>query len=145
MLNKAQIIGHLGQDPELRYTPSELAVTRLSVATNEMRKTQDGEKQKDTEWHRVVLFERLAEIAAEHLKKGSLVYVEGRLKTRKWQDQSGVDRYTTEILANQMRMLGGRNQQSNGAGASAGQPQETPTHQGFDDAEPPDFDDDIPF
>lgn len=145
MLNKTQIIGHLGQDPELRYTPSELAVTRLSVATNEMRKTQDGEKQKDTEWHRVVLFERLAEIAAEHLKKGSLVYVEGRLKTRKWQDQSGVDRYTTEILANQMRMLGGRNQQNNGAEASAGEQQASPPAQDFDGTEPPDFDEDFPF
>ena len=108
MLNMAQIIGHLGRDPEVRYTPEGTAVAKLAVATNETWKDKDGEKQERTEWHNVVFFGRLAEIAGEYLKKGSKVYVEGSLRTRKWQDKNGQDRYTTEIVANEMQMLDSR-------------------------------------
>ncbi|MEO0442232.1 MAG: single-stranded DNA-binding protein [Pseudomonadota bacterium] len=108
-INKVILVGNLGQDPEVRYLPSGGAVTNVSLATAESWKDkQTGESQERTEWHRIVFFSRLAEIAGEYLKKGSQVYVEGRLQTRKWQDQSGQDRYTTEIVANEMQMLGGR-------------------------------------
>ena len=141
-INKVILIGHLGQDPEVKYMPSGSAVTNISVATTEgWKDKQSGEKQERTEWHRVVLFARLAEIAGEYLRKGSQVYLEGRLQTRKWQDKNGQDRYTTEIVANDMQMLGGRG----GSGAndtyqpSASAPAESNA--------PParDFDDDIPF
>jgi single-strand DNA-binding protein len=147
MLNKAQIIGHLGQDPDTRHTPSGLVVTRLSVATNENRKNQSGEKQRLTEWHRVVLFGKTAEIADAYLAKGDLVYLEGRLKTRKWQAQDGIDRYTTEIIADQMRMLGGRNGQNHGAASQhPGRHQEPADRPDWDPAgAPADFEDDIPF
>ncbi len=108
-INKVILVGNLGNDPETRYTPSGTAVTNISVATTDSWKDrQTGEKNEKTEWHRVVFFNRLAEIAGEYLKKGSQVYIEGRLQTRKWQDQNGQDRYTTEIEANEMQMLGGR-------------------------------------
>ena len=108
-LNKVQIIGNLGRDPEVRYTPNGNAVCNVSVATTRQWKNKDsGERQEETEWHRVVFYDRLAEIAGEYLKKGRSVYVEGRLKTRKWQDKEGKDQYTTEIIATEMQMLGGR-------------------------------------
>lgn len=110
-VNKVILVGNLGQDPETRYMPSGGAVTNVTVATSESWKDkQTGEPQERTEWHRVTFYNRLAEIAGEYLKKGSKVYVEGSLRTRKWQDQSGQDRYTTEIIANEMQMLDSRGQ-----------------------------------
>jgi len=107
-INKVILIGNLGRDPETRYLPDGGAVTNISVATTDVWKDKSGEKQERTEWHRVAFFGRLAEIAGEYLKKGSPVYIEGRLQTRKWQDKDGQDRYTTEIVANEMKMLGSR-------------------------------------
>nr|VFK32304.1 MAG: single-strand binding protein [Candidatus Kentron sp. MB]VFK35285.1 MAG: single-strand binding protein [Candidatus Kentron sp. MB]VFK77184.1 MAG: single-strand binding protein [Candidatus Kentron sp. MB] len=110
-LNKVMIIGHLGADPETRYTPNGNAVTNIRVATTDSWKDrQTGEQQERTEWHRVVLFGRLGEVAAEYLRKGSQVYIEGRLQTSKWQAQDGSDRWTTDIIANDMQMLGNRRQ-----------------------------------
>jgi len=115
-INKVIIVGNVGQDPETRYMPSGSAVTNFTVATNESWKDKQTGEQKDrTEWHRVAMFNRLAEIAAEYLRKGSQVYIEGKLRTRKWQGQDGQDRYTTEIIADEMQMLGGR-----GGGAGGG-------------------------
>ena len=162
-INKVILIGNLGADPETRYTPSNTAVTNLSLATSDSwRDRQTGEQQERTEWHRVVCFNRLAEIAAEYLRKGSKVYIEGRLQTRKWQGQDGQDRYTTEIVANDMQMLdsrggggGGLGQSDPGddwgqsappqrsSGGGGGAPRPAPTTgpgPGGDD-----FDDDIPF
>lgn len=116
-VNKVILVGNLGQDPEVRYMPNGNAVANISVATSESWKDQQGQMQERTEWHRVVMFRRLAEIAGEYLRKGSKVYLEGKLQTRKWQDQSGQDRYTTEIVANEMQMLDSR-----GAGQGQGQP-----------------------
>jgi single-strand DNA-binding protein len=108
-INKVILVGHLGADPETRYMPSGGAVTNLRLATSESWKDKNtGDQQERTEWHRVAMFGRLAEIAAEYLRKGSQVYVEGKLRTRKWQDRDGNDRWTTEIVANEMQMLGGR-------------------------------------
>ncbi|MBB3196109.1 single-stranded DNA-binding protein [Roseateles terrae] len=108
-VNKVIILGNLGRDPELRYTPSGSAVCNVSIATTRNWKSREGgERQEETEWHRVVFYDRLAEIAGEYLKKGRPVYVEGRLKTRKWQDKEGKDNYTTEIIAETMQLLGGR-------------------------------------
>jgi single-strand DNA-binding protein len=108
-VNKVILIGNLGRDPEVRYTPSGAAVCNVSLATTRNWKHKDtGEKQEETEWHRVVFYDRLAEIAGEYLKKGRPVYVEGRLKTRKWQDKEGKDNYTTEVIAEQMQLLGSR-------------------------------------
>jgi len=143
-VNKVILVGHLGKDPEVRYTPSGAAVANASLATAESWKDKTtGEQKEKTEWHRLIFFARLAEIVGEYLKKGSQVYIEGRLQTRKWQDKSGQDRYTTEIVVNDMQMLGGRrepevkgahNQQS--AKPPAGEPQQMSD----------DFDaDDIPF
>jgi single-strand DNA-binding protein len=114
-VNKVIIIGNLGRDPETRYMPEGGAITNISVATTDTWKDKNGEKQEKTEWHRVAFFGKLAEIAGEYLKKGSQVYVEGRLQTRKWQDKDGQDKYTTEIVANVMQMLGSRQ----GAGGGA--------------------------
>ncbi len=150
-INKVILIGNLGQDPEVRYTPSGGAVANLRIATSESwRDKQTGEQQERTEWHRVVMFGRLGEIAGEYLRKGSKVYIEGRLQTRKWQDQNGQDRYTTEIVANDMQMLDSR-----GAGAEAGGGyggrQQAPAPQANQQPaaavteELGDFDDDIPF
>lgn len=108
-INKVIIVGNLGRDPEIRYTPSGSAVANLSLATSEVWKDKEGQPQEQTEWHRIVFFNRLAEIAGEYLKKGSKVYIEGHLKTRKWQDKEGQDRYTTEIIGNEMQMLDSRN------------------------------------
>lgn len=108
-VNKAIIVGNLGQDPETRYLQNGDPVTNLSVATSEQWKDKNsGEKKEKTEWHRVVMFKRLAEIAAEYLRKGSQVYIEGKIQTRKWQDKDGNDRYSTEIVASEMQMLGGK-------------------------------------
>jgi single-strand DNA-binding protein len=116
-LNKVQVIGNLGRDPEVRYTPNGNAVCNVSVATTRQWKNKEsGEKQEETEWHRVVFYDRLAEIAGEYLKKGRSVYVEGRLKTRKWTDKEGKEQYTTEIIATEMQMLGGREGMGGGAG-----------------------------
>ncbi|MBK6616621.1 single-stranded DNA-binding protein [Ottowia sp.] len=108
-INKVQLIGNLGRDPEVRYAPSGAAICNITIATSRNWKDKtSGEKMEETEWHRVVLYDRLAEIAGEYLKKGRPVYIEGRLKTRKWTDKDGVEKYTTEIIANEMQMLGGR-------------------------------------
>ncbi len=131
MLNKAQLIGHLGRDPEVRYTGDGTAVANLALATNETWKDKEGAKQERTEWHRVVLFARLAEVAGQYLQKGALVYLEGRLQTRKWQSDDGQDRAVTQIVGERLRMLGGRGERGT-KGA--------PVH-----AAEPDFDDDIPF
>ena len=159
-INKVIIIGNLGRDPELRYTPSGSAVCNVSIATTRNWKSKDsGERMEETEWHRVVFYDRLAEIAGEYLKKGRPVYVEGRLKTRKWQDKEGKDNYTTEIIADQMQLLGGREGGGMGGGmgddegghaparreAPAARPASKPapaakSATGFDD-----MDDDIPF
>jgi len=155
-INKVIIVGNLGQDPETRYMPSGSAVTNFTVATNESWKDKQTGEQKDrTEWHRVAMFNRLAEIAAEYLRKGSQVYIEGKLRTRKWQGQDGNDRYTTEIIADEMQMLGGRGgsgggdfggSRSQSSGQGGGQ---SGGGQGGGSAPPqpgPDeFDDDIPF
>ena len=118
-VNKVILVGNLGKDPEVKYTASGAAVTNVTIATSESwNDKQTGEKQEKTEWHRVVFFRRLAEVAGEYLRKGSQVYIEGKLQTRKWQDQSGQDRYTTEIVANEMQMLGSR------GGDSAQRPQQ---------------------
>src|SRR6516225_10204493 len=149
-VNKVIIIGNLGRDPETRYMPDGGAITNISVATTDKWKDKNGEMQEKTEWHRVAFFGKLAEIAGEYLKKGSQVYVEGRLQTRKWQDKDGQDRYTTEIVANQMQMLGSR-QGMGGGGRGAGEESQEPRPASskapakagggkFDD-----FEDDIPF
>jgi single-strand DNA-binding protein len=117
-VNKVILIGNLGRDPETRYMPDGGAITNISVATTDVWKDKNGEKQEKTEWHRVAFFGKLAEIAGEYLKKGSQVYVEGRLQTRKWQDKEGVDKYTTEVIADRMQMLGSR-QGMGGGGAGA--------------------------
>ncbi len=144
-VNKAIIVGHLGRDPEVRYAASGAAVANVSVATTESWKDkQTGESNERTEWHRVVFFGRLAEIVGEYLRKGSQIYVEGRLQTRKWQDQNGQDRYTTEIVASDMQMLGSRG----GAGAPVEDFDEPPAksvNQSGAGVPTTDFDDDIPF
>jgi single-strand DNA-binding protein len=120
-INKVIIIGNLGRDPEVRYTPSGAAVCNVSVATTRNWKDKNsGDKVEETEWHRVVFYDRLAEIAGEYLKKGRPVYVEGRLKTRKWQDKDGKDTYTTEIVAENMQLLGGREGGGGGGGYGGG-------------------------
>ena len=145
-VNKVILVGNLGKDPEVRYMPNGNAVANITLATSETWKDkQTGEQQEKTEWHRVVMFRRLGEIAGEYLKKGSQVYIEGKLQTRKWQDNAGNDRYTTEIVASEMQMLGGRggsaDYSSNAAPAQAQAAREPePAAAG-----PADFDDDIPF
>ncbi|MEW6205494.1 MAG: single-stranded DNA-binding protein [Pseudomonadota bacterium] len=120
-VNKVILVGNLGKDPDVRYLPDGGAVVNLALATSTNWKDKNtGEKREETEWHRVVIYGRLAEIAGEYCKKGRSVYIEGRLKTRKWQDQSGVDKYTTEIIADQMQLLGGRESGSGGGGSSMG-------------------------
>ena len=145
-VNKVTLIGNLGADPEVRYTANGSAVANIRLATAESwRDRESGENQERTEWHRVVFFSRLAEIVSEYLKKGSQVYIEGRLQTRKWQDRDGNDRYTTEIVANEMQMLGGRG--GGGGGFDAPSQSSSPSPAQNSNNEPPmdDFDDDIPF
>jgi single-strand DNA-binding protein len=155
-VNKVILIGNLGRDPETRYMPDGGAITNISIATTENWKDKNGDKQEKTEWHRVAFFGKLAEIAGEYLKKGSQVYVEGRLQTRKWQDKDGQDKYTTEIVANAMQMLGSRQGMGGGSAPDAGERESSggasqrPAAAGgkpaaktggkFDD-----FEDDIPF
>ena len=154
-VNKVILVGNLGQDPETRYLPSGGAVTNITLATSESWKDKNsGQMQERTEWHRVVFFNKLGEIAGEYLKKGAKVYVEGALRTRKWQDQSGTDRYTTEIVASEMQMLDSRGA---GSGAAAGGGgfegyDQLPEAQGSGSAQhkaaspaSADFEDDIPF
>jgi single-strand DNA-binding protein len=148
-INKVILIGNLGQDPEVKYMPNGGAVTNVTIATSESWKDKNtGEQKENTEWHRVVFFRRLAEIAGEYLKKGSKVYIEGKLQTRKWQDQQGNDRYTTEIIANEMQMLDSRGG-GGGAGAGAGGGNFNQSASSQPAAAPAggmgDFDDDIPF
>jgi len=118
-VNKVILIGNLGRDPEVRYAPSGSAICNVTIATSRNWKDKtSGERQEETEWHRVVFYDRLAEIAGEYLKKGRPVYVEGRLKTRKWTDKDGVEKYTTEIVADQMQLLGGREGGGGGGGGA---------------------------
>jgi single-strand DNA-binding protein len=168
MLNKVTLIGRLGVDPEVKYMPSGGAVTNIRLATTTRWKDkQSGERREETEWHRIAFFNRLAEIAGEYLRKGSLVYIEGRIRTRKWQDQNNQDRYSTEIIADQMQMLdsksgGTGNFSDNQNNAAAPTPQQAPQAQQQaatpsspspqnqqQSNSPPasyeDFDDDIPF
>lgn len=149
-INKAIIVGNVGQDPEVRYMPSGSAVAELSVATTEQWKDKNsGEKQERTEWHRITFFGRLAEIVGEYIRKGSQIYVEGSIRTEKWQDKQGNDRYTTKIIANEMQMLGGRTGGSAGFNQDAPQQQQRAPQQQASAAAPAgasaDFDDDIPF
>ncbi len=151
-VNKVILIGRLGKDPETRYMPNGEAVTNATLATSENWKDKSGVKQEKTEWHNLVFYRRLAEIAGEYLKKGSMVYVEGKLQTRKWQDKEGRDRYTTEIIADQMQMLGGKStggnyevveEQQSAPQRSAparSAPESASQGRSFDN-----FDDDIPF
>jgi len=141
-INKVIIIGNLGKDPDVRYTAEGAAIANITVATSESWKDKNtGEKKESTEWHRVVFYRRLAEIAGEYLKKGSKVYIEGRIQTRKWQDKEGQDRYTTEIVGREMQMLDGRAQKDKEETAAAGVQQAQAAIQGT-----PGFDDtDIPF
>ncbi len=144
-INKVILVGNLGADPDSRYMPSGSAVTNIRIATTSSWKDkQSGDQQEHTEWHNVAMFGRLAEVAAEYLRKGSQVYIEGRLRTRKWQDKQGNDRYSTEVVANEMQMLGGRGA---AAAPSAGAvPAAAAVATAESDAAPrDDFDDDIPF
>ena len=148
-VNKVILVGRLGKDPETRYMTNGEAVTNVSLATSENWKDKNGEKQERTEWHNLVFYRRLAEIAGEYLRKGSQIFVEGRIQTRKWQDKEGKDRYTTEIVVNEMQMLGSKSGGSSSfevvdkpAASSGGssRPAPAPAGGGFDN-----FDDDIPF
>jgi single-strand DNA-binding protein len=151
-INKVILVGNLGADPETRYMPSGKAVTNIRIATSEgWKDKQTGDQQERTEWHAIVLYDKLGEISAEYLRKGSQVYIEGSLRTRKWQDKEGKDRYTTEIIAREMQMLGGRGGAAAGGGetrparAMGQQPQSeerSPPPSAPDDGG---FDDDIPF
>ena len=141
-VNKVILVGNLGQKPEMRYTATQTAVANISIATTESWKDKEsGENRDKTEWHRVVFFGNLAEIAERYLDKGSSIYVEGKIQTRKWQDKEGKDRWTTEILGNQLTMLGSRN--SNDSGSQQDTSSETPFPE--DDSGPGLSDDDIPF
>jgi single-strand DNA-binding protein len=154
-INKVILVGNLGQDPQTRAMPSGKTVVNLRIATTDQwRDKQTGESKENTEWHTVVMFDRLAEIAAEYLRKGSQVYVEGRLRTRKWQDKEGQDRYSTEVVANEMQMLGGRG--GGGGGGGGGFERESAprtgssstggsTSGGAAGGSRDEFDDDIPF
>ena len=144
-VNKVILVGNLGKDPEVRYMSNGNAVCNVTLATSESWKDkQTGEQKEKTEWHTIVFYRRLAEIAGEYLKKGSQVYIEGKLQTRKWQDKSGNDRYTTEIIASEMQMLGSRGGGGSAdfGGASSSRPAAAPAPAA---AGADDFDDDIPF
>lgn len=142
-VNRVTILGHLGNDPDVRYTQTGKQVVTLSLATNEKWTDQGGTDHEHTEWHRIVMFRRLAEIAAEYLRKGQPVYIDGKLRTRKWQDNNGQDRYTTEIIAEQMQMLGASDHT---ASATPGAKRRTKASEEFQ-SPPPDgaLEDDIPF
>jgi len=151
-VNKVILVGRLGQDPEVRYMPNETAVCNFSIATSRSYKDKAGERVEQTEWHRVVMFGKIAEIAKEYLKKGSQIYVEGRLQTRKWQTKEGQDRYTTEIVADTMQMLGSKDSSSDSSTRSSNQEfNQEPSKASQSKAPSPatgsltDFEDDIPF
>ncbi len=155
-VNKVILVGNLGRDPETRYMPDGGAITNISIATTSTWKDKGGEKQEQTEWHRVAFFGKLAEIAGEYLKKGSQVYVEGKLRTRKWQDKEGVEKYTTEVIADSMQMLGSRQGMGGGDSSGASESSARPPAGGGSSAAKPaaskggaakfdDMDDDIPF
>jgi len=163
-VNKVILIGNLGKDPEIRYAPSGSAICNITVATSRVSKDRtSGEKQEQTEWHRVVMFDRLAEIAGEYLKKGKSVYIEGRLQTRKWTDKEGVEKYSTEIIAQEMTMLGSRDSGGGGGGGMGEDTGDAPRSAPAQRSAPPartapatkpaakqstgfdDMDDDIPF
>ena len=139
-LNKVMLIGNLGKDPEVRFTASGQAVASFSLATSETYKDKTGEKVEKTEWHNITLWGKLGEIAGEYLSKGKTVYIEGRLQTRKWQDKSGNDRYTTEIVGDKMQMLSAKGERSGGGDAPS-----SPKGSNSSYEEPPFQDDDIPF
>lgn len=144
-INKVILVGNLGKDPEIRYTQDQKAVANFALATSESWKDKNtGEKQERVEWHRVVLFDKLADIAGEYLKKGSQVYIEGRLQTRKWKDKEGVDRFTTEIVGTEMQMLGSRGGKNETPSQAPSNSKPAPTPQPAK-AVGQDFDDDIPF
>lgn len=154
-VNKVILIGNLGKDPEVRYAPSGSAICNITLATSRQWKDKtSGERQEETEWHRVVFFDRMAEVAGEYLKKGKSVYIEGRLKTRKWTDKEGVDKYTTEVMADRMEMLGSREGGGGGGGdETAAAPRSAPAPRPAPVSKPAaksatgfeDMDDDIPF
>ena len=165
-VNKVILVGNLGRDPETRYMPDGAAITNFSIATTEQWKDKSGEKQEKTEWHRISTFQRLAEIAGEYLKKGSQVYIEGRLQTRKWTDKDGVEKFTTEVIADRMQMLGSRQGMGGDGGEGNGGGSRGNSGGGGDYSRPPsggassatkpaaakggaakfdDFEDDIPF
>lgn len=149
-VNRVILLGHLGRDPETRYAQSGVAICNLSLATSRSRTDKaSGEKREETEWHRIVLYDRLAEIAGEYLRKGRPVYIEGRLQTRKWTDKEGVERYTTEIVAESLQLLGGRDDGERPADAAATPARSTQRPQARRQPAPTDggapFDDDIPF
>jgi single-strand DNA-binding protein len=148
-VNKVILVGNLGKDPEMKYTASGAAIANITVATSESwNDKQTGEKVEKTEWHRVVAFQRLAEIMGEYLKKGSQVYIEGKIQTRKWQDQNGQDRYSTEVVANDMQMLGARGGESGGRPQQGGGFRNNPQPQKAEPQAQADSgfaDDDIPF
>lgn len=151
-INRVILLGHAGRDPELRYTPDGSPIANLSIATSRTWKDKNGEKKEDTEWHKLVFYNRLAEVVGEYVKKGSQIYVEGRLKTRKWQDRDGTDRYTTEVIVENMQMIGG-NRDSAGQAAPKGATANQYRAARNGSAPPPsggapnfsDMDDDIPF
>lgn len=147
-VNKVILVGNLGNDPEVRYMPNGNAVANLSLATSESWKDQQGQLQEKTEWHRLTMYRKLAEIAGEYLKKGSQIYIEGKLQTRKWTDNNGQDKYTTEIIVDQMQMLGGGNNnggQSNQGGYHQQRPQQNQQRAPQKQPEPNfEFDDDLP-
>ena len=142
-VNKAILVGNLGSDPELRHTGSGTTVANFSLATSENFKNREGERQTRTEWHKVVAFGKLAEICGQYLQKGKQVYIEGRIQTRSWEDQSGNKKYTTEVIANQMVMLGRAGDGSGRAGGS--ESQEVQNEDGGSQVPPADDDDDLPF
>jgi single-strand DNA-binding protein len=145
-VNKVILIGNLGQDPETKYMPSGSAVTNLRIATTESFKDREtGEQQERTEWHSVAMFGRLAEVAGEYLRKGSQVYIEGRIRTRKWQDKQGQDRYSTEIIADQMQMLGSKGGGMGGGSEAGAAERPSPAKARTATAPEAELDDDIPF
>ena len=142
-VNKVILLGHLGRDPEMRYMPDGTAVANMTIATSESYKDRDGNRQERTEWHRIALWGRTAEIAGEYLRKGSQAYIEGRLRTRKWTDKDGQDRYTTEIVGGRLQLIGGH--RSEGDGGNSAAPHAGGGGGDIGDATAEDFDDDIPF
>ena len=145
MLNRVILIGRLGKDPEVRYMPNGEAVCNFSVATSESWKDQNGQRQERTEWHNITMYRKLAEIAGQYLKKGSQVYLEGKIQTRKYTDKNGIERTAYDIIVNEMKMLGGGNDGQQAQSAQNGEPPEPPRRQAAPAAPAEDIDDDVPF